>query len=272
VLFEELGRSLYPGPFFATVALALPALAGSDLLAAVISGERSATAALDGGVTATGRRLTGTARLVPDAALADDVVVPTDDALWVVDLREHRGVVTPLSTMDRTRRLADLHLDATPATRLDVDPVAVRERIRLRALAALACEAVGAGEACLRVVGDYAKTRQQFGRVIGTYQGVSHRIANIYVAVELAKSLAYWAAWCVDTDDAQAEVATAAAKSAAGEAAVFAAENAIQSMGGIGFTWDHPLHRYYKRAQWIDAYDGFGRTQRARVAAALLDA
>jgi len=116
------------------------------------------------------------------------------------------------------------------------------------------------------------KQRQQFGRPVGTYQGVSHRIANIFVSLELARSLAYWAAWCVSTGDPQAADACAAAKASAGEAAVFAAENAIQSMGGIGFTWDHPLHRFYKRAQWIASYDGFAREHRATLAAALLDA
>ncbi len=176
--------------------------------------------------------------------------------------------------MDRTRRLGDLVLTATPATLL-VSPgqaKPVLEQVRLRALAALAGEAVGVAERCLEIAAEYTKTRQQFGRVIGTYQGVSHRIADIFVALQLARSLAYWAAWAVSVGAAEAPLACAAAKSAAGEAAVFAAENAIQAMGGIGFTWDHPLHRYYKRALGIDAFEGYGREHRADIAAALLDA
>jgi alkylation response protein AidB-like acyl-CoA dehydrogenase len=88
---------------------------------------------------------------------------------------------------------------------------------------------------------------------------------------ELARSLVYWAAWCVATGDAQAPVAAAAAKSFAAEAAVAACERSIQVHGGIGFTWEHILHRYYKRAQWIDSFEGFGVAQRAAVAKSLLD-
>lgn len=327
VLFEEAGRALLPAPYFATVGLALPALAaaapaggGTDpLLAGVLAGERTATLAwaeADGPValvdveavsvtasrTPDGWALTGTKRFVPDLAAVSDVIVVAraEDGvgLWRVDLRAgteggadvgsevaaavsaavgaavSAAVVVPHSTMDRTRRLGDLVLAATPATLL-VSPgqaKPVLEQVRLRALAALAGEAVGVAERCLEISAEYTKTRQQFGRVIGTYQGVSHRIADIFVALQLARSLAYWAAWAVSVGAAEAPLACAAAKSAAGEAAVFAAENAIQAMGGIGFTWDHPLHRYYKRALGIDAFEGYGREHRADIAAALLDA
>ena len=327
VLFEEAGRALLPAPYFATVGLALPALAaaapaggGTDtLLAGVLAGERTATLAwaeADGPValvdveavsvtasrTLDGWALTGTKRFVPDLAAVSDVIVVAraEDGvgLWRVDLRAGTeggadvgaavgaavsaavgaevgaAVVVPHSTMDRTRRLGDLVLAATPATLL-VSPgqaKPVLEQVRLRALAALAGEAVGVAERCLEIAAEYTKTRQQFGRVIGTYQGVSHRIADIFVALQLARSLAYWAAWAVSVGAAEAPLACAAAKSAAGEAAVFAAENAIQAMGGIGFTWDHPLHRYYKRALGIDAFEGYGREHRADIAAALLDA
>jgi alkylation response protein AidB-like acyl-CoA dehydrogenase len=323
VLFEEAGRALLPAPYFATVGLALPALAaaapaggGTDtLLAGVLAGERTATLAwaeADGPValvdveavsvtasrTPDGWALTGTKRFVPDLAAVSDVIVVAraEDGvgLWRVDLRAGTeggadvgaavsaavgaevgaAVVVPHSTMDRTRRLGDLVLAATPATLL-VSPgqaKPVLEQVRLRALAALAGEAVGVAERCLEIAAEYTKTRQQFGRVIGTYQGVSHRIADIFVALQLARSLAYWAAWAVSVGAAEAPLACAAAKSAAGEAAVFAAENAIQAMGGIGFTWDHPLHRYYKRALGIDAFEGYGREHRADIAAALLDA
>jgi len=327
VLFEEAGRALLPAPYFATVGLALPALAaaapaggGTDtLLAGVLAGERTATLAwaeADGPValvdveavsvtasrTPDGWALTGTKRFVPDLAAVSDVIVVAraEDGvgLWRVELRAGTvggadvgsevaaavsaavsaavgaAVVVPHSTMDRTRRLGDLVLAATPATLL-VSPgqaKPVLEQVRLRALAALAGEAVGVAERCLEIAAEYTKTRQQFGRVIGTYQGVSHRIADIFVALQLARSLAYWAAWAVSVGAAEAPLACAAAKSAAGEAAVFAAENAIQAMGGIGFTWDHPLHRYYKRALGIDAFEGYGREHRADIAAALLDA
>ncbi len=329
VLFEETGRALYPGPFLATVGLALPALQAAaktvpEALSAVLAGERSATLAWaepDGPRTIAesgragcaaargggGWRLTGTKRLVPDLAIADDAVVvaragppvdrprePAPDAgdgvsggqrpgaavgdparlgLWLVDLGAEGAAVVSRSTMDGTRRLGDLVLDATPATELVApgEAAPVLAATRLRALAAVACEAVGVAERARGFAVEYAGQREQFGRLIGSYQAVSHRIADAYVATELARSLAYWAAWCVASDDEQAPAACAAAKSAAGEAAVLAAENAIQCMGGIGFTWDHPLHRLYRRAQWIDAFEGHGAAHRRELAAALLD-
>jgi acyl-CoA dehydrogenase len=117
---------------------------------------------------------------------------------------------------------------------------------------------------------DYAKERQQFGRPIGAYQAVSHRLADTYVETELARSVAYWAAWCVAEGDGQAPLACAAAKAQATEAAVRACETSIQVHGGIGFTWEHPLHRYYKRALELEAALGHGREHRAEIARSLL--
>jgi alkylation response protein AidB-like acyl-CoA dehydrogenase len=138
-------------------------------------------------------------------------------------------------------------------------------------LAALALEASGIAQRALELAVEHAKTREQFGRRIGVYQAVSHPLANTYVEAELARSLAYWAAWCVAENDEQTAIAVAAAKSYAGDAAVAACERAIQVLGGIGFTWEHPLHTYYKRALWIQAHGGYSREQRAKVAAWLLD-
>jgi Acyl-CoA dehydrogenase, C-terminal domain len=138
-------------------------------------------------------------------------------------------------------------------------------------LATLALEAAGIAQKALELGVEHAKTREQFGRPIGVYQAVSHPLVDTYVETELARSLAYWAAWCVAEEDEQAPLAIAAAKSYAGDAAVAACERSIQVHGGIGFTWEHMLHRYYKRALWIQAYGGYGRMHRARVAGHLLD-
>ena len=142
--------------------------------------------------------------------------------------------------------------------------------VRRRLLAALALEAVGIGSKAIELAIDYVKEREQFGKKIGTYQAISHSLVDGYVAVELARSLAYWAAWAVAEDDDQVDLAVAAAKSQAGEAAVLACEKSIQAHGGIGFTWEHPLHRYYKRALWLEGALGYGREQRAEIAASLL--
>jgi alkylation response protein AidB-like acyl-CoA dehydrogenase len=198
-----------------------------------------------------------------------DVIVVAPDGLYAVDLVEHPEVVVPLSTTDRTRRLGELRLDSTKARRLDVDPSRLVDA-RRQSLALAACEAVGIAQRALDLAADHTKTRQQFGRVIGTYQGVSHKVADIYVELQLSRSLAYWAAWAVSEGDDQQDTAAAAAKSSAADAAVFACENAIQVHGGIGFTWEHVLHRFYKRAQWLQSFEGVGREHRASIATAIL--
>ena len=145
------------------------------------------------------------------------------------------------------------------------------ERPEYERLAILALEAVGIGKKALELGIEHAQNREQFGRKIGVYQAVSHQLADTFVETELARSLAYWAAWCVAEDDDQAPIAVAAAKAYAGDAAVAACERSIQVHGGIGFTWEHVLHEYYKRALWIQAYGGHARVQRAKIAAWLLD-
>jgi alkylation response protein AidB-like acyl-CoA dehydrogenase len=268
VLAEETGAALLPAPWFSTVALCAPLL-DDELLDAVAAGDKSLTLAASGSVTASRDALTGTKTLVPDLTSVTDAIVTTDDGgVYVVEVTP--DLVTARSTMDRTRRLGELTLSSTRARRLDVGADALAEAQR-RALALAACEAVGVTQTALDLAADHTKTRQQFGRVIGTYQGVSHKVADMFVKLQLARSLAYWAAWAVSEGDAQRDAAAAAAKAAAGEAAVFTCENAIQVHGGIGFTWEHVLHRYYKRAQWLDAFGGYGREHRASIASAILD-
>jgi alkylation response protein AidB-like acyl-CoA dehydrogenase len=292
VVIEELGKALWPGPYLTSVAFAAPALRESPAHLARIAGGEAATLAWaepDGpylfadlesvGTKASssngGWTLTGTKDVVPDLGACSFVVVAARASeglgLWVVE--RDAAEVTVVPTVDATRRLGRLELDGTPAE-LVVEPGAageVLERLRLRALAALAVEAVGVASTAVSLARSYVGERKQFDKPIGAYQAVSHQVADAYMAVELARSLAYWAAWCVDEDDAQAPVAVAAAKSSAGEAAVTACEKAIQVHGGIGFTWEHVLHRYYKRAQWIATFEGAAARHRETVAASLLD-
>jgi alkylation response protein AidB-like acyl-CoA dehydrogenase len=235
VLLEELGRALYPGPYFSTVVLALPAL-GPDDRAKIATGEVRWSAQVDG--------------LVPDLALVDRVLT----AGGAVEAAGETVV-----TMDATRRFGRLASEGGDAS---------LDRPRLRA--ALALETVGVAQRALDWGVEHAKERQQFGKSIGVYQAVSHSLVDAFMATELARSLAYWAAWCVAEGDGQAPAAAAAAAAYSAEAAVSACERAIQVHGGIGFTWEHPLHRFYKRAQWLQAFDGFPAGQRAEIAAELL--
>jgi alkylation response protein AidB-like acyl-CoA dehydrogenase len=139
-----------------------------------------------------------------------------------------------------------------------------------RVRAAMAAEAVGVAQRALELAIEHAKTRMQFGKPIGVYQAVSHQLTNTYTDVELARSLVYWAAWCVAEDDEQAPVAAAAAKAFAAEAAVAACERSIQVHGGTGFTWEHPLHRFYKRALWLEGFGSRPSALRNEVADAVL--
>jgi alkylation response protein AidB-like acyl-CoA dehydrogenase len=282
VLAEETGQALLPAPWWSSMGLAWPLL-DEELRAAVSTGERSATvawaeaggpgtlgaAASRSTTTAAGGVLTGAKILVPDLDAVTDAVVVTGDGLYVVDLAAHPETVVARSTIDRTRRLGELRLEATPARRLPASPQALGDA-RLRALALLACEAVGVAQQALDLAAAYTKERQQFGRVIGTYQGVSHRVSNTFVAVQLARSMAYWATWAVSAGDPDADLAVSGASVSAGEGAVFACEQSIQVHGGIGFTWEHVLHRYYKRAQWINGFEGSARTHRAAIASRIL--
>lgn len=294
VVFEETGYALYPGPYFSTVGLAIPALERDpSLLAKVVAGDVSATLAFaePGGdprlgtgaqpttkaeVSGDAVRLTGTKHLVPDLGEANVVVVTAaidgGTALVAVDLADATGLTVKRSTtMDPTRPLSVLELDGATGTLLagPQDSAEVLSRIRIRALAALALESVGIAQKMLDLANAHAKERKQFDKPIGTYQAVSHQIADSYVATELARSLSYWAAWSVAEDEG-AELAALTAKAFASEAAVLACERCIQVHGGIGFTWEHIAHRYYKRAQWIESFDGYPAQQRAALADHLL--
>ena len=292
VLFEELGYGLYPGPFTSTMALALPALQGApDVLESVASGRARVTLAFaerDGArsiedtkrMTTTAEAgdawvLTGTKEPVCDLSLATHVVVSAIGAegpgLWLVE--PSGDTVAELRTVDSTRRMGRLELDAHPSTLL-VAPgqgTAVLGHIRRRADAALALEAIGIAQRVLELARDYVSERKQFDRPIGSYQAVSHQLADSYVEIELARSLAYWAAWSVAESTEDADRAAAAAHAMAAEAAVRACERSIQVHGGVGFTWEHVLHRYYKRALGISVFNGTAAARRAAIASSLLD-
>jgi alkylation response protein AidB-like acyl-CoA dehydrogenase len=273
VLYEETGRRLLPAPFFSATALSFFYDSDSSTKTTLAWAEAGRPQGLLDAVTTrfSDGRLYGHKILVPDGQAAEGFVVTAADGLYAVNAGS--AAVTAHRTIDDTRRLAEVVFDGAEARPLvtgEEAEMALR-KIRDRAYAAVALESVGVAQRALDLLVEYAKTRQQFGKPIGIYQAVSHKASNVYVQLQEARSLAYWAAWCVDSDDPMARQACLAAKSHASETAVFACENAIQGHGGIGFTWEHVLHRYYKRAQWLAAFDGSPREQRKEVAAFLLD-
>jgi alkylation response protein AidB-like acyl-CoA dehydrogenase len=239
ILLEELGYALYPGPYLGTVGFALATLGPEDRTA-VASGKTKWSAEVNGLVPWLG----SVDRVVDMDGLAQDA---RGDALVSVDPSR------PLGRLERT--------NGTPLP---------GHRDIPRARTAMAAEALGVAQRVLELGVQHAKTREQFGKPIGVYQAVSHQLADTYADVELARSLVYWAAWCVAEDDENAPVAAAAAKSFAAEAAASACERSIQVHGGTGFTWEHPLHRFYKRALWLEGFGSRPSELRLEVADAVL--
>jgi alkylation response protein AidB-like acyl-CoA dehydrogenase len=264
---EELGRGVFPGPWLGSVVLAQPALVGApDLLEAVGRGERIATVVgLDGPV-----REGSTVPYVVDLAPADLLVIHGQDGLVAMDRDATEWRVLP--TADGTRRLGEVTVRSLDGPRLwgPEDAQEVVGRVRTRALAALAAEAVGVASRVTELAAAYAREREQFGGPVGRFQAVSHQVADSFTDTEKARSLAMWAAAALEDGDPGAPQAAATAKWFAADAAVRACERAIQVHGGIGFTWEAPLHRFYKRAQWIRVFPSGSSDLRAWVADGLL--
>jgi alkylation response protein AidB-like acyl-CoA dehydrogenase len=275
VLAEELGRSLAPTPFSSSVYLATEALllAGSDAqkkrwLPKLALGEAIGCLALAEGsrpvhpgnleTTARSGRLTGAKMPVADGDVADFAVVVAKGedgapALFLAELGSPGVTRTPVETLDPTRSHARLTFADTPAEPLGAPSGgwALLERLLDRAAVLFAFEQVGGAQAALEMARDYALGRFAFGRPIGSFQAIKHKLADVYVAVELARSNAYYGAWALSTDAPALPVAAAAARVAASEAFFHAAKENIQTHGGMGFTWEFDCHMYYRRAKLL---------------------
>jgi alkylation response protein AidB-like acyl-CoA dehydrogenase len=202
----------------------------------------------------TGATLSGTAARLADTLPADVLLVPADGVpygLYVVDASAAGVTRSPVVSLDGTRRLCDLTLDAVPARLLasgDAATAALSAALSAGA-AMLAAEQLGLAQQCLDLTVSYAKERRQFARQIGSFQAIKHRLADLYVAITQARAAARYAAACLSDGSQDAAVAVAMAKAFCGETAVKAAEECVQLHGGIGFTWEHPAHLYLKRAK-----------------------
>ena len=276
VILEEMGRALLCAPFFSTVVLAGNTLlhsgddaAKADLLPGIASGETIATLAFteengrwdEAGITATATqdgdtwKLNGTKTYVLDGHTASLLIVAarTDAgvSLFAVD-GDAAGVTrTALSTMDQTRKQAKIELADAPGRLIGTDGQgwAVLEQVLDLAAVALAAEQVGGAQKCLEMAVQYAKDRVQFGRPIGSFQAIKHKCADMLLEVESAKSAAYYAGWCAAELNDELPSVASLAKAYCSEAYFHAAAENIQIHGGIGFTWEHPAHLYFKRAK-----------------------
>jgi alkylation response protein AidB-like acyl-CoA dehydrogenase len=301
VLMEEMGRAVAPGPYFSTVLLGglaileagsdaqkkewLPKIAAGDKRVALAWMEPSAQLG-PAGVTLTAVKrgekfaLSGTKLFVHDAHTADALVVAArtrpgagaDGVSLFLLPKGTKGLeVTLLPTMDQTRKLcevacSDVTVGGDALLGAAGSGWAPLARVLDRATVALCAEMCGGAQKVLDMTVEYAKIRQAFGRPIGSYQGVKHRAADMLVDVENSKSITYYAAWALDENSPEAPLAVSMAKAYVSDAFRRVSAAGIQLHGGIGFTWEHDLHLYFKRAKGSEFTFGDATHHRERVA------
>jgi alkylation response protein AidB-like acyl-CoA dehydrogenase len=300
VVVEELGRVLAPGPFVPTVTQFAPVVAeaGSPeqqerFLGAVAAGELTGTLALveaSGSVdparvaaTATpdgdGFVLDGTKTMVVEAPTAGEIAVVArkpdtagDDGVGAFVVPRADVDVEPVDALDPSRPLARITLDGVrvgPDRALGetgaATATAVRRAVEVAATA-LAVETVGAAQAIFDVTLAYAKEREQFGVPIGSFQAIKHKFADMLIALERARATGYFAALTIAEDDDRRPLAASTAKAAAADCAAMLAKEGIQIHGGIGYTWEHDMHLYVRRAKSNSLLFGNAAQHRARVA------
>ena len=298
VVLEEMGRALLCAPYFSSVVLAGTALVESgdeaaqkDLLPGIADGSTIATLAwvenpskwgVDG-ITATAKRtgdgytIDGTKTLVLDGHTASLILVVAladgGPSLFAVDASADGLTRRKLETLDMTRKAAALEFSGVKARLIgnEGDAAGILERTLRVAAVGLAAEQVGAAQKCLEASVDYAKLRVQFGRPIGSFQAIKHKCADMLLEVESAKSAAYYAAWAIADGTDEVPVVVPLAKAYCSDAFASAAAENIQIHGGIGFTWEHDAHLYYRRAKSSEAFLGSATEHRDALAQALLE-
>lgn len=275
VLAEELGRALAPIPYLSTVYLAaeaillhgteaqrqhfLPQLASGGIIGTFALAEGAGNPAVDA-ITARYEegRLSGEKWPVLDGSVADTGLVVARDAegsivICLVDLNGPGVSRTTLETLDPSRDLAQLRFDSAPAQCLGDRPVSWGEVEHLldRAAVLVAFEQIGGASVCLEMATAYAKERHAFGRPIGSFQAIKHKLADMFIANELARSNAYYGAWALASNAVELPLAASAARISAIKAFDYASRENIQTHGGMGFTWDMDCHLFYRRAKLL---------------------
>ncbi len=300
VLMEEMGRAVVPGPYFSAVLLGggiileagseaqkkewLPKIAGGQARVTLAWMEPSAELGPDGITLAALQKggtytLSGTKLFVHDAHTADAIVVAARTgksgadgiSLFLVPKTAKGLTVTLLPTMDQTRKLCEVTLkDVSLGADARLGEIGggwtALARVLDRATVALCAEMCGGAQKVLDMTVEYAKIRQAFGRPIGSYQGVKHKAADMLVDVENSKSITYYAAWAMDEGVPEGPLAVSMAKAYVSDAYRRVSANGIQLHGGIGFTWEHDLHLYFKRAKGSEFTFGDATFHRERVA------
>ncbi len=283
VVLEEMGRALLCAPYFSSIVLAANALVHSgddaakkELLPGIATGETIATLAFtedsgrwdEAGITTAatksgdGWTISGSKMFVLDGAIADLILVAARTgagvSLFAVSGDAAGLTRTSLVTMDQTRKQAKLDFADTPARLIGTEGEGwtVMSRVLDLAAVALAAEQVGGAQVCLDMAVQYAKDRVQFGRPIGSFQAIKHKCADMLLEVESAKSAAYYAGWSAAELNDELPAVASLAKAFCSEAYFHTAAENIQIHGGIGFTWEHPAHLYFKRAKTAELFLG----------------
>jgi alkylation response protein AidB-like acyl-CoA dehydrogenase len=285
---EELGRSIAPIPFASTVyfvaealmmagsqeqkATLLPKIAAGELIGCFATSEgpgvvnaASLTCKVEGG------KLIGVKIPVTDGDIADVAIVLATEGgkpgLFVVELNDASVTREVLKSVDPTRSVARLTFKGTAAKALGAagEGIALSEAVMDRAAVLLAFEQVGGSDRCLEMAKDYALNRYAFGRVIGSYQAIKHKLADMYVKNEVARSNSYYGAWALNTNAAELPAAASACRIAACEAYWFASKENIQTHGGMGFTWEVDCHLFYRRSRQLGLVAGAPKVWKERL-------
>lgn len=285
---EEAGRALAAAPLLPGIYLAAEAIrrAGSAAqqakwLPGIASGETIFAAVLDARphrvlgdppLSLADGRLSGVLNAVPDGMAAHAALVLVDGRLALVRLDGAGVERKSQKSLDPTRPLARLAFSGAAAELLDAaDGGAIAARVVDGAAVLLAFEAVGGAEAALYAARDYVQERRAFGRAVGSFQGVKHKLAEMFTAIEIARAHAYFGAWAMATDAAELPRAAAAARVAATSAYTLAAEEGLHLHGGIGYTWEVDCHLHLRRARWLGQILGNEHLWREKLAASLIE-
>ena len=285
VIAREFGAMTTPGPWLGTVLAAeairlagseeqqaswLPRLAAGEIKGAVALHIPGSTPSPDNApAQADGGTLTGQLQLVEYAHVADLLVVAAQDGLYLV---EPSGVtITRCEALDRTTRSSTVDLNGAAGTKLDNSAPEIVQELLDRAAVLVASDLVGIARKALTETVEYDKTRVQFGKPVGSFQAIKHDLADLHVAVTMAEHAATYAAYAVDQDQPDKELAVSIAKSKASDTARKATSDMIQYHGGIGFTWEHDAHFYFKRSKRLEYAYGDAAQHRERIARLLLD-
>ena len=276
IIAEAAGAQVAALPMLGSLSLSAQAIAAggsADQQAAhlpgLLSGAIIAGYVHDAGIAAEGTRLTGSTGFVAHGGSAQLLVVTSNTGAWLVAADAPGVTVTPLTTMDQTRPYARVTLAGAQGEPL-ADAAAAIAAAHRAGFVVVAAEALGGAQAALDRTVAYARERVQFGRAIGSFQAYKHRLADLMIEIEQARSAVYWAACAVDEGSDEAALALHAAKSFAADTFFLCAGNMIQLHGGIGFTWEHDAHLYFKRARAIQSMLGSGEWHREQVAKMIL--